>query len=94
MISIKKKNKAAVLAALYNQATPAGIGLPNFSNLPMTGDDASHFLEHETIFYYLNGRALMVDLSSNLFFNENKYDEIYGKGAAQKAVDTCPDISK
>lgn len=93
MISIKKKNKAAVLAALYNQATPAGIGLPNFSNLPMTCEDASHFLEHETKFYYLNGRALMVDLTSNLFFNENGYDRIYGTGSAQKAIDSCPDIN-
>lgn len=92
MISIKKKSKAAVLAALYNQATPAGIGLPDFSNLPMTSEDASSFLEHKTKFYYLNGRALMLDLSSNLYFNETDYDNIYGRGSAQKAIDTCPDI--
>lgn len=94
MITIKNKDKATVLAALYNQAPPAGIGLSNFSNLPMTSEDASHFLERQTKFYYLNGRALMVDLSSNLYFNEKGYDKIYGTGSAQKAVDTCPDIKE
>ena len=92
MVSIKKKSKAAVLAALYNQATPAGIGLPDFPNLPMTSEDASQFLEHTTMFYYLNGRALMVDLTSNLYFNETDYDKIYGTGSAKRAIDTCPDL--
>ncbi len=88
MISIKGKDKSAVLAALYNASRPMGMGHARFDPEPMTADEARDILSGSRCFDYLNGRVMKVDLSSDDEFDEFLYDRDNGSGAAQRAVDS------
>ncbi len=100
MVSIKGLSKAKVLAALYNNAKPMGMGFLRAVPGNMTEEQAEKHLksgdDHERdfgmntnklYFDYLNGRCLKVDLSKDEF-DPWGYDRDYGKGAAQKVIDS------
>lgn len=91
MVSIDGKNKADVLAALYNRAKPQGMGFLHYDPTPMTREVAEEFLSapNESLYFdYLKGRVMKVDLRSDTEFSERLYDRDNGQGAAQAAIDS------
>jgi hypothetical protein len=94
-INIKDLDKAAVLAALYNNSRPLGMGLLHFDPKPMTVEEAREIMTkgstvdyckaQTTSFDYLNGRVMKVNLSGSAF-NPWGYDRNNGEGAALKAL--------
>ena len=88
MVSIKGKNKAKVLKALYDHSHIQGMGfLQAVPEGTVTVEHCEELLKQTTDFDYLYGRVLKVDLSGDEF-NEWLYDCDCGPGAAQKAVDS------
>uniref|UniRef100_A0AAU8B7B7 Uncharacterized protein n=1 Tax=Dulem virus 39 TaxID=3145757 RepID=A0AAU8B7B7_9CAUD len=87
MIDIKGLSKSEVLATLYNNSRPQGLGFLHFDPTDMTIEQAKDILKETTYFDYLKGRVMKVDLSSDEGFEEWLYDRDNGKGAAQRAVD-------
>ena len=52
-IDISNKDKAEVLAALYNSSQPVGMGMAQYDPTPMTKEVAEKILEKENNFIYL-----------------------------------------
>lgn len=86
MVDIKGLNKAEVLAALYNNSKPQGLGFLHFDAKDMTVAEAEELLKQTTYFDYLKGRVMKVDLSHDDSFEERLYDRDNGNGAAEKAI--------
>lgn len=87
MIDTKGLNKTEVLAALYNNSKPQGLGFLHFDSKDMTVSEAEEILKQTTKFDYLKGRVMKVDLSYDDGFDEWLYDRDNGNGAAQRAID-------
>lgn len=87
MVDIKGLGKAEVLAALYNNSKPQGLGFLHFDPPKMTVEEAEEILKQTTDFDYLKGRVMKVDLSSDDGFEEWLYDRDNGNGAAQRVID-------
>lgn len=87
MIDLTGKDKAEVLARLYNAADTQGHGALKASLMPiMSREHAQALLDSgQTYFDYVNGRVLKVDLSSDSL-NERLYDRDNGFGAAAQAL--------
>lgn len=88
MVDTRGLSKAEVLAALYNNSKPLGLGLLQFDHKEMTVTEAEELLRQTTYFDYLKGRVMKVDLSSSDGFEEWLYDRDNGNGAAQRAIDS------
>lgn len=86
MVDTKGLKKSAVLAALYNDSKPQGLGVLHFNPAPMTEEEAEDLLKTSTHFDYLKGRVMKVDLSNDDSFEEWLYDRDNGNGAAQRAI--------
>lgn len=86
MVDTKGLKKSAVLAALYNDSKPQGLGFSHFDPAPMTEEEAEDLLKTSTHFDYLKGRVMKVDLSNDDSFEEWLYDRDNGNGAAQRAI--------
>ena len=56
-IDISKKDKAEVLAALYNASHPQGLGILHYDPTPMSAHEAREFLAQTTYFDYLKGSS-------------------------------------
>ncbi len=87
-IDLTGKNKAKVLASLYNHSKPLGMGMLHYDPTPMTVEDAEEILKVETKFDYVLGRVMKVDLSGDSF-DPWLYDRDNGEGAAERAVQDC-----
>lgn len=87
MVNIKGLNKAEVLAALYNNSKPLGLGFLHFDEKDMTVAEAEELLKQTTYFDYLKGRVMKVDLSSDDGFDEWLYDRDNGNGSAQRVIE-------
>ena len=85
MINISRADKAEVLAALYNNSRPQGMGFLHFTPEPMTAEQARELLQETTSFDYLQGRVMKVDLSGDEF-EPRPYDRDNGPGAAAAAL--------
>lgn len=86
MISLKGKNKAEVLAKLYNASHPQGMGIFQAELRDMKIEEAQEILDSgQTYFDYLKGRVMKVDLSGDEF-NPRLYDRDLGPGAAERAL--------
>lgn len=86
IINIGEVDKAAVLAALYNNAQAQGVGRLVADSELMTLGEAAAWLNDRTYFDYLKGRVLKVDLSSNEL-DARLYDRDNGDGAAYRAIE-------
>ena len=86
MINIKDR-KPEVLAILYNNSKPLGMGFLHYDPKPMTVNEAKTLLEKGFHFDYLKGRVMKVDLSGDEL-DPWLYDRDNGQGAAQKAIDS------
>lgn len=84
MISLRGLDKAAVLAALYNNAKPQGMGFLHYEPGNMSLEEARDLLSEYTYFDYLKGRVMKVDLSKDEF-SPVFYDRDNGSDAAAKA---------
>ena len=85
-IDISKLSKAEVLAVLYNNSKPLGMGFLHATNDDMTKEEAqAHIDTGQTYFDYLKGRVMKVDLSGDTL-DPRLYDRDNGEGAAQKAI--------
>ena len=84
-IDISKLNKGDVLAALYNNSQPLGLGFLHYEPTPMTREEAEELLKEYTYFDYLKGRVMKVDLKGDIL-NPGLYDRDNGGGAAEHAL--------
>lgn len=95
LIDISNKDKAEVLAALYNHSKPIGMGIVQYDPTPMTVEVARMVLEEMGyLFGYLKGRTMKVNLEGDTVYvygynRDNNYP-----GLAQKAIATCKNINK
>ena len=65
-MNISGVSKAKVLAALYNNSKPQGMGFMHFDAQPMTEEEAQTLLDSgQTYFDYLKGRVMKIDLSGD-----------------------------
>ena len=91
-IDISNKDKAEVLAALYNHSKPVGMGMAQYDPTPMTKEVAEKILERETSFSYLRGRPLYVRFDDNALWI-GAYNRDNGKNLAQRAISKCRNIN-
>ena len=84
-INITGIDKAEILAALYNQSKPQGLGFIQFTPEDMEKEEAEELLLSFTNFDYLKGRVMKIDLSSD-DLDPWLYDRDNGQGAAERAV--------
>ena len=84
-IDLTGKDKAAVLAALYNASQPLGMGFLHYDPTPMTRDEAADLLAEQTYFDYLKGRVMKVDLGPDVLLTGG-YDRDNGEGAAERII--------
>lgn len=83
-IDISKLNKAEVLAVLYNNSRPLGLGFLHYTPEDMSVSEAEELLKQSPSFDYLKGRVMKITISDE--FDPWLYDENNGKGAAQRAL--------
>lgn len=86
-IDIRGLDKALILAALYNGATPINAGFFQYDPVPMSLEDAKKQLESSTFFDYLKGRAMKVRLDGDELDSE-RYDSRNGEGAARTIIES------
>jgi len=87
MISLKGKDKAVVLAKLYNASKPLCLGTFHYEPQEMTVEEAMALLDSgQTYFDYLNGRLMKIDLSGDTL-NPALYDRDNGPNAAINAIE-------
>lgn len=84
-IDLKRLNKAAVLAALYNASRPQGLGFMKYNATPMSVEEARTLLKRTTSFDYLNGRVMKISLDGDEL-DPWLYDLDNGQGAAEQAI--------
>ncbi len=93
MIDISSKDKADVLAALYNFSRPVGIGIAHFTPGEMTKKQADYLLANKGYcFDYLKGRPLKINLEGNIINVRNYNGYNNENNLAQQAISTCPNI--
>jgi hypothetical protein len=86
MIDLEGKDKAEVLAKLYNASKPLGLGRLHYNPEPMSVDEAGAILGRgETYFDYLSGRVMKIDLGGDEL-DPWLYDRDNGEGAAERAL--------
>jgi hypothetical protein len=88
MIDISNIDKATLLAALFNNSKPLGLGFfaPNH-NIEMTKEQAKTYIDAgQTYFDYLNGRVMKVNIAGDTLDSWG-YDRNNGNNAAKNVVD-------
>lgn len=85
-IDITGLDKAEVLAILYNNAKPQGLGFLHYDPKDMTVEEARKALQTETYFDYHGGRVMKVDLSEDTF-DPYLYNRDNGEGLAEKLIE-------
>ena len=91
VVDISQKDKAEVLAALYNNSHPQGLGFIQYNSEPMTVEQARELLKDTTYFDYLEGRVMKIDLSGDSV-STCGYNEYNGNGAAERVISHCHNI--
>ncbi|MBQ9279924.1 MAG: hypothetical protein IJ215_02610 [Clostridia bacterium] len=90
VVDISKKNKASVLATLYNYSKPQGMGWFEYEPRYITDFEAKEIIEqHGLQFDYLKGRVLKIDLSGD-FLDTSLYDRDNGEGSAACLISSIP----
>ena len=88
MIDLNGRNKAEVLAKLYNASQPIGMGFFQAKPGDMKVEEAQSLLDSgQTYFDYLKGRVMKIDLSKDEL-NPRLYDRDNGEGAAERAINS------
>ena len=85
-MNIKGMSKAKILAALYNNSMPQGMGFLQATSDDMTEDEAQQLLDDgQTYFDYLQGRVMKIDLSGDEL-QTRLYNRDLGEGACERVV--------
>ena len=92
VIDISNKDKAEVLAGLYNNSHPQGLGIAHYDPTPMTIEIAKKILEKRQDFDYLAGRPLKISLEGNEIVVAG-YNHDNGHGLAQRVISNCRNIN-
>ena len=93
VIDISNKDKAEVLAALYNHSKPIGMGIVQYDPTPMTVDIARIVLQKMGYsFGYLKGRTMKVNLEGDTIYVYGYNRDNNHPGLAQKAISKCRNI--
>ena len=79
------RNRADVLATLYNASKPQGRGFQQYDPTPMTREQAQELLDRGTRFDYIKGRVMHINLSGD-FLDPREYDRNNSYGAAARAI--------
>ena len=93
IVSLEGKDKAAVLASLYNASKPLGMGFLQYDPQPMTVEEAQELLDKYDYFDYLKGRVMKVDLSGDEL-DPYLYDRDNGPGAAARAIEATQEEAR
>jgi hypothetical protein len=87
-INIEGMNKAAIVAALYNNSKPLGMGAFHFNPAPMTEDQAQKLIDSnggKIDLDYVGGRVMKVfEMEDGL--RVDLYDRDIGKGEAERII--------
>lgn len=86
IINISKLDKAEVLAALYNNSRPQGLGIIPYEPRDMTIEQARDLLKRQTRFDYIKGRVMKIDLSGNTL-DPWLYNRDNGDKSAEKIIE-------
>ena len=84
-MNIKGLSKPKILAALYNNSKPQGMGILHFDPKPMTEEEAANLLESRTYFDYLKGRVMKINLDSDELYTYG-YNNDIGENAAENII--------
>ncbi len=85
-MDIKGLNKAEVLAALYNNAKPQGMGFLQFTPEDIDANKAQQLLNTGmTYFDYVGGRVMKINLKHDEVSTWG-YDRDNGEGAAENPI--------
>lgn len=84
-INIKGLDKGAVVAALYNNSKPLGLGILHYDPKPMSPEEGEMFANN--YIDYLKGRVMKVDVTGDTLDTWG-YDRDNGEGAAARAIDS------
>lgn len=84
-VDISDLDKAELLAALYNNAMPQGMGFLHYDPKPMTRDEAAQLLEKQKYFDYLKGRVMKIDLTDSKMWTA-MYNRDNGPNAAEDVI--------
>jgi hypothetical protein len=90
-VDISNKDKAEVLAALYNNSHPQGMGFLHYNPENMSVEEARKLLEETQVFDYLQGRVLKINLSGTIL-NTWLYNRDNGDNAAETVISQCKNI--
>jgi hypothetical protein len=88
-VDISGLSKAAVLAALYNNAQPQGMGFLHYDPKPWTEADAAAYISQvngHMYFDYVKGRVIKTDLSDDEV-GTGLYNRDNGEGSAERVID-------
>jgi hypothetical protein len=85
-IDVSDLDLAKVLAALYNAATPWGMGFMDYEKEPMTELNAREILAARKVFDYLKGRAIKLNFANPSAVDTERYNSRNGQGAAEAIV--------
>lgn len=91
-IDISNKDKAEVLAELYNNSHPMGMGIVQYDPTPMTIEIARKLLEKEQFFSYLKGRPIHINFKDNVIWVRG-YNNDNAQGLAQRVISSCRNIN-
>lgn len=87
-MDISKLDKADVLAALYNNSRPLGLGMLHYTPEKMSRREAQSWIDaagSRPYFDYLKGRVMKIDLSKDEL-DTTLYNRDNGPDAAENAL--------
>ncbi|MCC6598430.1 MAG: hypothetical protein IT559_06540 [Alphaproteobacteria bacterium] len=85
-INITGMDKAELLAALYNNSKPLGLGFLQADPNPMTRDEAAEIIREQGLYFdYLKGRVMKINLEGDVL-NPRGYDRDNGQGSVATVV--------
>ena len=86
-MNVPKELRAEMLAELYNNSKPLGMGFLHYTSELMDVEEAKKLLKESTYFDYLKGRVMKID-----FIEEEietwLYNRDNGDGAAERCLET------
>jgi hypothetical protein len=85
-IDITGIDHAELLARLYNEARPLGMGFFHADSKLMTIEEARELLKSQTSFDYLKGRPLKIQFKGNTLYGVWLYDRDQGEGHCAEIV--------
>lgn len=84
-MNISNLNKAVILASLYNNSKPLGMGFLHYTPESMKLEEAESLLKNQTYFDYLHGRVMKIDLSGDEL-RTDLYNRDNGPGEAERII--------